>query len=135
MANLRKMDTSYKLKFLDRDRTNLLGLMLGRIVENNLVVPKKAARARKMKGRLGVTAGRMSLTMEFSPDALTILPGIEGPLKTKIGGSFDALLRISLGEGLFRSFFAGEITFSGNPFFALRALPLFRVETREESRP
>ncbi|MCP4599892.1 MAG: SCP2 sterol-binding domain-containing protein [Proteobacteria bacterium] len=126
------MTRTPEVRIVDRDQMNLLGLMLGGILKTNLSYPKKAALTRKMVGRLGVTAGRMSLTLDFNRDSISIIRGLDGPLRASIRGSLDILLRVSLGCGPIRPFLSGELSFSGNPLFALRALPLFRIEVREE---
>ncbi len=121
-----------EVKIVGRDRMSLLGLMLGKIIENNLAFPRKAARAQGIKGRLGVTGGRMSLTIAFDGDTITIERGLTPPLGATIRGSLDGLLYVSIGGGILRSFFSGDIFVSGNPILALKALPLFRVERPED---
>lgn len=113
------------LNIVDRDQMSLLGLMLGSIIENNLSSPKGAALARRLRGKLGVTAGRMSLTLEFDNGSIKMILGEGGGLKASVHGSLDSLLKVALGEGIIRPFLSGEVSFSGNPFFLLKALPLF----------
>ena len=52
--------------------------------------------------------------------------------RARVRGSLDGLLQVSLGRGPVRSCLAGEVSFKGNPFFVLRALPLMRVQTDGE---
>ena len=118
------MEDKPMLEFRDRDEMNIIGLMIGRIIERNLSNSKGAAQARKLKGRLGVQAGRMSLTLDFEGGRVVVLRGLEGPVKASIKGSLSSLMHISLGKGPIRAFLAGEVSIRGNPFFAFKALPL-----------
>ncbi len=95
------------------------------------MAPEKAARVRRLEGKLGVIAGRMSLTLEFDRSSVAVTRGLNDPLKATIRGSLSALLGVSLGQGIVGSFLSGDIGLSGNPFFALKTLPLFRVDRTE----
>ncbi len=125
------MGTKPELRIVDRERMSLLGLMIGGIIESGLANPEKAALVRRLKGKLGVTAGRMSLTLEFDRRSVIVTRGLDAPLKATIRGSLSALLGVSLGHGVTGSFLSGDIGLSGNPLFALKALPLFRVDRQE----
>ena len=125
------METTPKLQIFDRERMSLLGLMIGGIIERGLDNPAKAALVGRLKGKLGVTAGRMSLTLEFDRRSVIVRRGLDLPLKATIRGSLGALLGVSLGQGIVGSFVSGDIGLSGNPLFALKTLPLFRVDRQE----
>lgn len=115
------------LTIVDPPRMSLLGLMLGGVLARNLAQPEGRAAARKLNGALGVTAGKMSVTLRFDRGAVTLTRGLENRLKARVRGSLDGLLQVSLGRGPVRSFLAGEVSFKGNPFFVLKVLPLMRV--------
>jgi len=120
------------LTIVDRDRMCLLGLMLGGVLARNLARPEIRAAARKLSGDLGVTAGKMSVTLSFDSGAVTVTRGIGNRPRARVRGSLDGLLQVSLGRGPVRSFLAGEVSFKGNPLFVLRALPLMRVQPAGE---
>ena len=111
----------------DRERMNLLGLMLGGVIARNLAHPEVAALARKLSGSLAVTAGKMTITLRFDRGPVTVIRGAADRPRARIKGSLDGLLQVSLGRGPIRSFLAGELSFKGSPFFALKTLPLMRV--------
>ena len=125
------MEKKPELRIVDRERMSLLGLMIGGIIERGLMNPAKAALVPRLKGKLGVTAGRMSLTLEFDRRSVIVTRGLDASLKATISGSFSALLGVSLGKGIVGSFLSGDIGLSGNPLFALKTLPLFRVDRQE----
>jgi putative sterol carrier protein len=125
------MKSSPSLIIVDQDQMSLLGLMMSRIVGDNLARPEGAARASKMSGRLGVTAGRMSLTIDFNQGIVSVTRGLGGPVKARVKGSLGSLMRIALGQGPIRSFLAGEVSIKGNPLFALKAMPFFKVKQRD----
>jgi len=110
----------------ERDQMNLMGLMLGGVIASNLARPQGAALARKLSGALGITAGKMSITLRFEKGPVFMTRGLEAKLKSQVKGSLNSLLQVSLGKSAIQSFLQGEVTFSGNPLFLLRMLPLMR---------
>jgi hypothetical protein len=120
------------LTIIDREQMSLLGLMLGGVLARNLSRPAGRAAAAKLSGALGVTAGRMSVTLRFDRGPVTLSRGLDDGLRARVRGSLDGLLQVSLGRGPVRSFLAGEVSFKGNPFFVLKVLPLMRVPPGEE---
>lgn len=122
------MPQNPKLNYIDRDSLNLLGLMLGGILEENIASPRGSDLVRKLRGAVGVTAGKMQITLRFHEDGITVVRGIEPGTRARVKGSLDGLLQVSLGRGAVRSFLAGEVSFSGNPLFVLKMLPLLRVD-------
>jgi len=122
------MPDDQNLVIADRDSMSLLGLMLGGLLARNLSHPDGRALASKLSGALGVTAGKMSVTLRFDRGAVTVTRGLADGLKARVRGSLDGLLQVSLGRGPVRSFLAGEVSFKGNPLFVLKVLPLMRVQ-------
>lgn len=110
----------------DRDRMNLLGLMLGGVVASNLASTKGAALAARLKGALGVTAGKMSITVKFAGGEVTLSRGLESGLKSHVRGSLSTLLQVSLGRSPIGAFLSGNVSFTGNPLFLLKLIPLLR---------
>lgn len=119
-------DTSM-LTIVDRERMSLLGLMLGGLIARNLELPEGRAAARRLSGALGITAGKMSVTLRFDRESVTLTRGLTERTRARVRGSLDGLLQVSLGRGPVRSFLAGEVSFRGNPLFALKVLPLMRI--------
>lgn len=105
---------------------NLLGLMLGGVVASNLASPKGAALASRLTGALGITSGKMSITLGFKGGEVTVSRGLENNLKSHVRGSLNALLEISLGRSPISAFLTGDVSFKGNPFFLLKLVPLLR---------
>ena len=66
------MPQNPKLKYIDRDRMNLIGLMLGGILEESIASPRGSALVRKLRGAVGVTAGKMRITLRFDEDGVTV---------------------------------------------------------------
>jgi hypothetical protein len=128
------MSMEQRLVVHDIERMSLLGLMLAGVIRNNLATAQGAAVARRLKGSLGVTAGRMKITLRFAPDGVHLTRGHEMDLTARVRGSLDGLLQVSLGRGPIKAFLAGEVSFSGNPFFVLKVLPLMRVARGDKKR-
>ena len=112
---------------------NLLGLMLGGVVASNLSSAKGASLASRLSGALGITAGKMSITLRFSNGEVTVSRGLETQLKSYVRGSLNSLLQISLGRSPISAFLAGDVSFKGNAFFLLKLVPLLRAPVVEKS--
>lgn len=124
------MPDGVPLEIERRDEMSLLGLMLGDVLGSSLSRPENAALARKLSGGIGVRAGSMEVAIRFEKGRVVVSPGAPRRPTARVAGSLDALLQVSLGRGAIRSFLAGEISFSGNPLFLLKVLPLLRVGSR-----
>jgi hypothetical protein len=111
----------------NRDEMSLLGLMLGEVLEANLARPEGSALARRLSGAVAVRAGGMCVTLRFERDRVVVARGADPGARSRVKGSLDALLQVSLGRGAIKAFLAGEIGFGGSPFFLLKALPLLRA--------
>lgn len=116
----------------DRERMSLLGLMLGDVIARNLGRPEGAALARRLRGTVGVVAGRMAITLGFDGERVVLRRGLEANQRARVAGTLDGLLQVSLGRGAIRSFLAGEVSIKGNPLFALKLLPLMRALPAEK---
>jgi len=118
----------------NRDEMSLLGLMLGEVIAANLGRPEGAALSRKLSGSVAVRAGGMKITIRFDRGPVVVSRGADPGATSRVRGSLDALLQVSLGRGAVRSFLAGEIGFGGNPFFLLKVLPLMRAPNGKAGR-
>ena len=125
------MEKRLKVIIDNPNEMNLLGLMLGRIIERSILVEENENRAGRMRGLLGVTAGQMSVTLSFSEKELTVSMGLCPALKAAVKGSLTSFLDIAIHHRPVKHFLAGSISLKGNPFFALKALPLFYVPKAE----
>jgi hypothetical protein len=114
---------------VDRDQMSILGLMIGEIIASNIARPRGAALARRLKGNVGVTAGKMSVTLTFDKGPVKLIRGLVGKPRSRVRGTLAGLLRVSLGGLPIRSFLGGDLSISGNPLFLLRILPLIRVSS------
>ena len=126
------MKEKIQVNLADIKRMSLLGLMMGRIIERSTSNTKGADRVSRIKGRLGVTAGHMSVTLDFEDGSVSILPGLNQPLKAAVVGSLSALLNVSVEQRPIRSFLRGEVSLKGNPLFAFKVLPLFYVAENKD---
>ena len=111
---------------------NLLGLILHSILEGNLAVEKKARKAGKIRGDIGVQAGEMKVTLKCDGGTFTIVRGFAGKTNARVRGGLQAFLRIALGGGLVEPLIDGDVKIGGNPFLLLKLIPLLRVPKREQ---
>lgn len=104
-----------RLRIVDPESMNVLGLFLAASVGRNLARRDGACR---LRGALAVDAAGMRATLTFGREEVTVARGA-GEARAAVSGSLAALTRVLARPG-FRSFLAVRVR--GNPFFALRAL-------------
>ena len=118
------------VEIVNIENISLLGLMVGRMIERNIADAKKARAAQKVSGKVGVTAGRMEVTLEFDRNTIRIHGGLQKPLRAAIRGSLSELLQIAVGKHPIVSFLQGRVKLGGNPLFALKIMPFMRASSR-----
>jgi len=69
----------------------------------------------------------MAITMQFGEGKLTIKRGAAESPKSRVRGSMEALLNISLGGGMVGPWLSGRIKTRGSLLMLLRVLPLMRA--------
>ncbi len=128
------MDPANRLKIVEPERMSILGLMLSSIIRSNLDRETVLKRVARLDGKVGVTAGKMSITMAFDRSSVTLTRGLTSGLRARVNGSLDSLLQVSLGKSLLNVYFSKAVSFSGNPLFLIKILPLIRVPAATEPR-
>ena len=106
---------------------NLLGLIVGGLLRENLRDPQKARRLVGVRGDVLIRADRMRVTLRVRDGDVRILRGEPGPADAHVEGTFGALLHVALGRGLFAPALRGEVAAGGRVGLILRLLPLLRV--------
>lgn len=112
----------------DPPTMNLLGLLLGNIIERNLAHEAKLRKFQKLSGALEVHAGEMCVTLTFADDKMTVSRGPADKPKATVSGAMDALLGMALGGGMVLPWLAGRIKTRGNLFMLLALKPLLATE-------
>lgn len=111
----------------DPTRMNILGLILGSILERNIADPKRAALLGKLDGDVVVKSGAMAITVGFGGGTARIQRGAVDRPKAKLEGRIDVLTELTLGRGVVKHFFGGRIKLKGNIFLLLRTWRLLLV--------
>ena len=111
----------------DPPTMNLLGLLLGSIIERQAEQEATQRRLDKLRGALVVEAGSMTITMTFADGRVTISRGAADKPRARVRGTMQSLMNISLGGGMVGPWLAGHIKTSGNLFMLLKVLPLMRT--------
>jgi SCP-2 sterol transfer family protein len=105
------------------ERQNLLGLFMKAALEARA---ERVERARP-SGDIALTAGRMSVTLSFSPEGVTIRKGVADRPRAHLKGSLGGLIEVARGRAV-APFLRRRVRISGNP---LALLPLSRVFRKE----
>jgi len=111
----------------DPPSMNLLGLLLGSIIERQAGTAATQRRLNKLRGALVVEAGSMTISMTFDGGRVTISRGAVDHPRAKVHGTMQGLMDISLGGGMVGPWLAGRIKTQGNLFMLLKVLPLMRT--------
>ena len=113
--------------YSNKRETNLLGLILGSVIERALAKPSRRKRCSKLKGEVLVTAGKMEVTLRFDGERVIVAPKPSGKPRARVGGDLRSLTRVALGHGVVLPYLRGRIEVGGNVYFLLKILPLMRV--------
>lgn len=98
----------------DPSRMNLLGLILGSLIERNVAGdPELKRRFDKLEGAVAVQAGRMAITLRFGRGSLTIERGAAEKTRASVRGSLDTLMGLSLGRGMVAPYLSGRLKARG----------------------
>lgn len=101
----------------DRDRANLLALVLERLVRQAPGTPPR--------GSFLLRAGSMAAGIEFAADAAVVTSGSR-PADCVVEGSLATLAALSRGASAARAWWRGELRWSGSPFRALALAKFLR---------
>jgi len=105
---------------------NLLGLFVRDLVERNLAHPQAAARARRLRGRVALKAGRMAVTLCFRDGEVALERGAAGRANAAVEGNLAAFLRLGLGQNPVQAVLTRQVRVRGNLWLLLRMMPLLR---------
>jgi hypothetical protein len=111
----------------DPAKMNLLGLFVRDVVNRNLARPEGAARARGLRGRLVLRAGRMAVTLHLEGERLRLERGAAAQPTAEVRGDLATYLALSLGHSPILAFLRGQVQVRGNVWLLLRTLPLLRA--------
>lgn len=112
----------------DPPRMNLLGLILGNIIERNLADPARQRGAARLRGDVVVQAGEMIVTLSFAESGVTVRRGAAARPRAAVRGSLDTLMGLALGRGMVGPVLAGRLKPQGSLLQLLRMRRLLRVE-------
>ena len=110
----------------DPTRMNLLGLILGSLIERNLSDPELKRRFDKLEGAVAVQAGRMAITLRFTRGSLVVARGAAEGARAAVAGSLDTLMGLALGSGMVGPYLSGRLKARGL-LMLLRLKPLLRA--------
>jgi putative sterol carrier protein len=111
----------------NREEMNLLGLMLGSILENKIQNPGDAKHLSTLKGTAAVTVGKMSIGIAFGQGTVRVTSGIPEKATARVSGQMKEFLDVSVGKNPVVPFLRGRIRISGNPFLLLKMLAIFKA--------
>lgn len=112
-------------------RMNLLGLMLGQLLERNLARPELAARAAKIAGSVAVQVGEMGVTLGFDQGRVTVTRGAREGATARVSGAMPDLLALALGGpggGLLGLWLSGRLRTRGSLLLLLKLKPLLQAD-------
>ena len=106
------------------ERMNLLGLLMGSLLSDNMANDAKYTFAEKIEGDLQVQAGRMIVTLRFDRGRLFVKKGPSAKAQAWVRGTMSGMLNLVTATDLIRPFALRQVRFGGNIFLLLRVLPL-----------
>lgn len=107
-------------------RMNLLGLMLGDVLERSMARRGPDGMA-GLSGDVVVRAGRMAITLHFGEGRVLVKRGAEESARARLSGSLNTLLEMALGGGMVWPLLTRRLRIGGNPFILLKMRRLLVV--------
>ena len=108
----------------DREHMSMLGLLIAGLLESAMADEARRRRAALLEGAIWLGAGRMWVTLRFSPDGVTLSRGRQGERLAEVGGDMRALVEVVAGRLPVLPFVAGRLRIGGSPLALYRLLPL-----------
>jgi hypothetical protein len=118
----------------DPERMHLLGLLMQGLLAESLAAPGRARIAAHLSGDLRAQAGRMVATLRFDRGRVTILAGKRPRPKAWVKGTMAGMLDLITVTDPVRPLATRAVTFGGNLFWLLAALPLLVPEQAVRDR-
>ena len=125
----KKETTPCKVVYGDEDRTNLLGLIIGDVIQRSLADPEQRKRCGNLKGDVELHAGKMAVNLSFRGDEVVVSRNrlTKGKPKARVTGDLHSFSQVALGRKLFGPYLKGRVKVAGNVYFLLKMLPLLRA--------
>ncbi len=121
------------------EHMNLLGLLLAGFLRKQLTHPRLARKAGRMRGAFGVQAGRMAVTITFSPEGIRISKGFAPKTRARIFAAMEEMIALVAGSGstvaAIIAVLEGRIGIRGNPFALLGLLPIMIKKVKPPPAP
>jgi len=122
-----------KVVYADKSRTNLLGLIVGDVIERSLKDSVGIERCKNLRGDIELEAGKMRTNLSFRGDTILVNEKSETKPRARVSGDLESLTQVALGQKLFAPYFSGKLKISGNIFFILKILPLLRDSKKKNN--
>lgn len=108
----------------DLDRMPLVGLFMKAALEERAGAVAKAG----LSGRIAITTGAMSVTLDCSPQRIVVRPGVDSTTEPRahLRSSLDSLVAIACGR-LTEPVRKRDLRISGSPMALLPLLKIFRT--------
>lgn len=111
----------------DPARMNLLGLILGSIIERNMADEDLSRRYEKLVADVVVRAGEMTVALRFDRGRVVITRRPVDRPRAQVGGSLASLMKLSLGGGMVGPWLAGRLKTKGSLLLLLKIRGLLQA--------
>ena len=98
----------------DRDRMNLLGLVLAGVLERNASSPEGRRTLVRAPAAVVVRAGRMAVTLWVGGGRVRVVRGEEKTPRAQVSGSMSSLAQLALGGSILGLVLSRKIRVRGN---------------------
>lgn len=114
----------------DPKNMNLLGLMLGSLIERNLATPAGQAALRGLSGAVLIGAGPMRVALELGGDGVRVTREAPARVTAELRGSLATFAQVAVSDnllGMLAPVVTGKLAVRGNPLVLLRLRALLRT--------
>ena len=104
-----------EIRIEQKEQMNLLGLMVGNILENKIEKGEDIKALSNISGNVGVSVGNQDICLSFNRGTVKISRQIPRNLSAKVSGPMKEFLDVSIGKNPVIPFFKGKFKIKGNP--------------------
>ena len=124
---LHRKDTGVEIIIENPEEMNLLGLMLGSILETKIEDDGERKAIAGLRGDVGVTVGKQSVYISFGKETVRVSRDAPGRISATVSGPMKEFLEVSTGKNPVIPFLRGKFKIGGNPFLLLRMLQTMKI--------
>lgn len=119
------------IKIVDKEKANIMTLMLGRMIERNLQDGKTAGKIKNVNAVITLLCGKMSATLLLENGNITIQSGAAQNPSATVEGNLKDFISLGTGKSFIFPVLTRGLKIHGNALHLLPLLHLFKSQDEQ----